>query len=428
MTYFRIFIIQICFVIALPNFIYSSEKYPRVLNNKEAKIFNLSLKSGNEKKWARSLKGIENINSKEARKILIWRWLVSDDGLAKKEQLEDFYFSSKDWPKINKVKIKLENKKVAKDLRATMEWFQENPPVSPIAKIKLSELLVRNNFIDEGVWILKEAWVHNSFTYSEEKYILKNFKKFLNNEDHIKRLENLIWKKNWGSANRQLKRVPKDIKNLSLAKIKLSRRRGNVDLAIANVPKHLINLDSLVYERIKWRRRARLEKSSLDLLLSYKSDYSFPKKWWREINYHTRKQISYKNYDIAVNILKQYNASSRNYLSEAQWLTGWLSLTFQKDPKTAYEYFSKMFLEVKTPISKARASYWAGKSAKSIGDLNSLNIWFERASAFPATFYGQLALKELNKELYIPIQNNSINEKTFKDYKNKELVKVLVFL
>ena len=51
MTYFRIFIIQICFVIALPNFIYSSEKYPRVLNNKEAKIFNLSLKSGNEKKW-----------------------------------------------------------------------------------------------------------------------------------------------------------------------------------------------------------------------------------------------------------------------------------------------------------------------------------------------------------------------------------------
>ena len=37
-----------------------------------------------------------------------------------------------------------------------MEWFQENPPISPIAKIKLSELLVRNNFIDEGAWILKK--------------------------------------------------------------------------------------------------------------------------------------------------------------------------------------------------------------------------------------------------------------------------------
>ena len=123
--------------------------------------------------------------------------------------------------------------------------------------------------------------------------------------------------------------------------------------------------------------------------------------------------------------MKQYNASSENYLSEAQWLTGWLSLTVQKDPKTAYEYFSKMFLEVNS--FKARASYWAGKSAKSIGDLNSLNIWFERASAF-LHILRTIALKELNKELYIPIQNNSINEKTFKDYKNKELVKVLVLL
>ena len=39
-------------------------------------------------------------------------------------------------------------------------------------------------------------------------------------------------------------------------------------------------------------------------------------------------------------------------------------LTFNKDPKSAYKYFSKMFLEVKTPISKARASYWAGKASE----------------------------------------------------------------
>ena len=70
----------------------------------------------------------------------------------------------------------------------------------------------------------------------------------------------------------------------------------NVVSKIPEIPKNLINEESLVYERIKWRRKARLEKTSLELLLTYKGEYSYPKKWWREVNYDTRKQISYKNY------------------------------------------------------------------------------------------------------------------------------------
>ena len=106
------------------------------------------------------------------------------------------------------------------------------------------------------------------------------------------------------------------------------------------------------------------------------------------INYHTRKQLSYKNYKLATKILEQYNLSSKDYLSEAQWLAGWLSLTFNKDPKSAYKYFSKMFLEVKTPISKARASYWAGKASEELGNREDLKIWYERAAAFQLLFMG----------------------------------------
>ena len=158
-----------------------------------------------------------------------------------------------------------------------MLWFQENPPISGMSKVKLSELLIKNKFIEEGKWLLKNAWITNTFSYSEEKYILKNFKNLITKKDHTKRIEKLIWNKSWGSVNRQLKRVPNNIKLLSIAKIKLSRRRGNVDNAIKNVPENLINEESIVYERIKWRRRARLEKPSLDLLLSYNNNYNYSK-------------------------------------------------------------------------------------------------------------------------------------------------------
>ena len=100
---------------------------------------------------------------------------------------------------------------------------------------------------------------------------------------------------------------------LSAAKIKLSRRKGNVDIAIKKIPtKYLLN-ESLVYERIKWRRRANLEKSSYELLLSYNGKITKPEKWWKEVNYHSRKQISYKNYKSAIKLLKNYNKILINF-------------------------------------------------------------------------------------------------------------------
>ena len=54
-----------------------------------------------------------------------------------------------------------------------------------------------------------------------------------------------------------------------------------------------------------------------------------------------------------------------------------------------------MFENVKTPISKARSSFWAGKSAEISGDTNAAELWYSRAAAFPSTFYGQLAIKKM---------------------------------
>ena len=101
MPYFRIFIIvslQVLFI----NLLDADDKYSKKLNLNEEKIFKLSLKSGDQKKWTRSIKGIEKINDEVARKIIIWRWLIADDGVSSKKDLEDFYKSSAKWPKINK--------------------------------------------------------------------------------------------------------------------------------------------------------------------------------------------------------------------------------------------------------------------------------------------------------------------------------------
>ena len=71
----------------------------------------------------------------------------------------------------------------------------------------------------------------------------------------------------------------------------------------------------------------------------------------------------------------------------------------KKDPKTAYESFTNMFENVKTPISKARSSFWAGKSAEIAGDTNAASLWYDRLQ-FPSTFYSQLAIKKNGENFY----------------------------
>src|SRR5262249_51153872 len=69
-----------------------------------------------------------------------------------------------------------------------------------------------------------------------------------------------------------------------------------------------------------------------------------------------------------------------------------------------YETFYAMYSMVRFPVSKARAAFWAGRAAEASGDASAAESWYNTASAYPTTFYGQLgALKRYGTApLHIP--------------------------
>ena len=80
------------------------------LNESEAKLFKSALKEGDKKKWARSIKYIDKINNPDIKKIIEWRWLISNDGIASIKKLKEFYAINKNWPRIKNIKKKIEAK------------------------------------------------------------------------------------------------------------------------------------------------------------------------------------------------------------------------------------------------------------------------------------------------------------------------------
>ena len=69
------------------------------------------------------------------------------------------------------------------------------------------------------------------------------------------------------SARKTLNRIKGDKRKLGEARLGLSRRSPNVSELIKNVPTQLKNDPDLIYERMRWRRKAKLDTAS-DLLIN----------------------------------------------------------------------------------------------------------------------------------------------------------------
>jgi soluble lytic murein transglycosylase len=86
-----------------------------------------------------------------------------------------------------------------------------------------------------------------------------------------------------------------------------------------------------------------------------------------------------------------------------------------------------MYAKVETSISKARASYWAGRALEAIGKTDESKIWFYQATTYPHTYYGQIALKhqKMTAPKLIPVQASQMDHNSVT---SSDLVQVSVLL
>ena len=76
-------------------------------------------------------------------------------------------------------------------------------------------------------------------TYSQQKYFIKKYKNFWNNNDNWQRFNRLMYEGKNVSARRTLNRIRGDYRKLGEARLGLSRRVGNVSSLIKDVPEKL---------------------------------------------------------------------------------------------------------------------------------------------------------------------------------------------
>jgi soluble lytic murein transglycosylase-like protein len=80
--------------------------------------------------------------------------------------------------------------------------------------------------------------------------------------------------------------------------------------------------------------------------------------------------------------------------AEAESFAGWLALNKLRNPQLASVHFARLDANVRSPVSKARAAYWRGRTAEAAGQPDQARAFYLIGAQHTTTFYGQLAAEK----------------------------------
>ncbi len=410
-------------------------KDSQILNKKDFLNAKEVIKFVKARKWNSALKATKKVKNPEFRNLVNWMYLKTTGNSATFNDYRTFISNNSDYPRLGRLQFLAEHKIYLKNNSPTsiINWFDKYPPVSGMGKIKLAEAYLEQGKLDQVSALIKDGWTTAKIRKNDLGYYRAKFKKFLTTDDHIKRADYLAWNSKYWDLKRMLRYLPKDEKALYNARQILMSNSYGVDKSISNVPAHLKNNVGLEYDRLKWRnRRGRLEPS-LEILYTNgnKSEDELVRAdlWWVQRESVVRALLYKKRYKTAYKVASEHSLSSGPEFAEAEWLSGWIALTFLKSGEYAINHFDNFYNNVGYPISRSRGAYWLGKAYQSLNENEIAKNYFKEGSVFLTTYYGQLCFNEINKDEKFVLKDDSFFDKDFeKDFNKNRLVKHVILL
>jgi soluble lytic murein transglycosylase len=243
---------------------------------------------------------------------------------------------------------------------------------------------------------IRQAWLQGDYSPFEEKQILGQHGALFNRDDHEKRTARLLYERKIPSARRMLPMLSASQQQLAKARIALQTQAGDANAQLARVPAALKNDAGLTLDRIRWRNRKGMNTEMRALFLDAPFSPPYADEWWPLRAIAVREALQQGQADTALRIIARHGNLKPEFLAEALWLKGWITLQRKRDAGSAYKDFFKLYHSVSTPVSLARGAYWAAKAAKRNGNADIAHDWLEKAAEHPTVFYGQLAHAELH--------------------------------
>ncbi|HZF37122.1 MAG TPA: lytic transglycosylase domain-containing protein [Candidatus Angelobacter sp.] len=344
-------------------------------------------------------------------KVILWLDLMRFGSGHDFSDYADFIAENPDWPGQNSLQTQAELA-MPPDLPAkkVLAFFGQREPNTFAGTVQLARALQASGDKTQAAAVVRRGWVELDGGEDDEKQFLAKYGTMLKAEDHIARLDRVLWDGKQDATKRMMNRVDAAHRALAEARIALRNEKKNADKLVAKVPKSLQRDAGLIYERARWRRRKENYAAIPDLFFPPLQAVARPDMMWRELDDAARRALARGQVKVAYKLAIQHGADDGTTFAEGEWLSGWIALRFLHEPKTAYTHFTRLHGGVGSPISKARAAYWAGRAAEDLKKKEDAKSWYAEAAQWPTTYYGQLAAQRSGQRG--PLQFAAVPEPT----------------
>ncbi len=315
----------------------------------------------------------------------------------------EFLNAHPEWPDTKIIRLRTEAAALTEQPKgALIEAFCEDmPPISGRGMFACLKAQAGTNK-QRDYW-LHQGWLQGDFSASEEQQILHDHTDALQLADHRNRLERLLYEHKTTAAKRLLDAFPAIRRPHHTVWIAMIEHDRRANAKLRALPKSERHKFGILFEQLSAVIDARKFNTAVKLAREVPGNAPYPALWWPLRHTAIREALADRHYDTALDILNRTGTLEGTDLAEALWLKGWITLSFKHQPKAAYKAFHQLYTEVSTPVSRARAAYWAGRAAHENGNDSIAQEWYQKAALHPTVFYGQLAHVALAPKRALPL-------------------------
>ena len=145
-------------------------------------------------KWVPYQKVLIRIQNPILKKALLWYRVKSPNSGSNFAQIDGFMTNNSDWPQKKLMQIRAEQvmPPTLSDIEV-LKWFKHQSPLTPNGTARLAASLLKSGKKSRATKLVQNIWVNGNFGAKQETQFYRQFRQYMTRENHIERLERLLW-------------------------------------------------------------------------------------------------------------------------------------------------------------------------------------------------------------------------------------------
>ncbi len=350
-----------------------------------------------------------------------------------------FALAYPDFPRMEVIRIKAEETldEAVPAQADVLAFFDAMPPLTNHGRALYALTLVAAQR-DEAEDMARKAWRGGDMSATAEAYILGLFGSRFTADDHAARMDALLWQSQADAAERHLVNIEQGERDLAIARIALIRGSTPAEAGVP-VPSAAQRDAGYLFNRVNFYRSKRMTQAAINALANrptFDKPAFDPAEFVGDMLAIAKASGATNSVRIASKIddlfapgtdVSKGSFALRDRYTDLMWLGGTNALWQMGDGAKAAPLFLRYGKAARTPLTRSKGFFWAGRAARQAGLAQDAARYFAMAAEYPHYYYGQLALDALGQPMpdFSAIPPVEIDAETRAEFEARPLVRAI---